>query len=224
LTVDSVLTLTNGILAIGTRALILNDTLSTAIQGGIRYNGRMIQTNGSSSDAGVTKAYPAYAQDFTFPIGTGTIYTPARIFISNAGTIPAVGTVNVIPVASAHPNVTGGANNILDYYWTVNKTGFASDIQDTLVFDYKNATTTGTYASYVGAYFVPFNWQSGTGAPANATVVMADNPTPFANDSTITYANPGPSVLQADYTAGQASEFGSVTTYYSVANGAWNTA
>ncbi len=224
LTVDSVLTFTNGILAIGTNALVLNDTLSTAIQGGTRYSGRMIQTNGSAADVGVTKAYPAYAQDFTFPVGTGTIYTPARIFISNAGATPAAGTVTVIPVASAHPNVTGGGSNILDYYWTVSKTGFAADIQDTLVFDYKNATTTGTYATYVGAYFVPFTWQSGTGAPANATVVMADDPTPFANDSTITYANPGPSVLQADYTAGQVAEFGAVTTFYSVANGNWNAA
>ncbi len=212
LTVDSVLTLTSGILAIGANSLVLNDTNYTAIQGGTFGTTRMIQTGGSSGDAGVTKAIPNTVTNFTFPVGTGSIYTPMRLIISNAGTTPAAGTVTVIPVASIHPNLTNGTD-ALNYYWKVNKSGLASDIVDTLYFDYAQVTVSGTpFPGAVGGYFIPFNWTSDVAA--NATVFEADSVLRFGA---------GPSSLQAEYTVGASGEFGATTVYYSeVDGGTWS--
>ncbi|MCA9324549.1 hypothetical protein KDA23_00565, partial [Candidatus Saccharibacteria bacterium] len=215
LVVDSTLTLTNGVLNIGSNGLTINDTIPS-ILGGPFTDQKHIQTSGIVSDKGVTIAYPSLPADRTIPVGTGGNYTPARIVIYNAGTTPAEGTVKVIPVNSIHPNLTNGQNDGINYYWKVSKTGLASDILDSLIFDFKGVGVTGTnYGTFVGGYFVPFTWQSGTGAPANASF----SPT----DSTMRFTNPGPSVLQGDYTAALSGEFGGVTTYYSL-GGSWTAA
>lgn len=211
LTVDSVLTLTNGILAIGSNSLVLNNPNNGAVIGGGAFGPtRMIQTSGLAGDLGVTKAFPASTHGFRFPVGTGSNFTPGTIRITNAGTIPAAGTITMIPVNSAHPNLSDGSI-ALQYYWKVNKTGLASDATAQHYFVYGSGiTVNGTESNYVGAYFNPFTWVQPTSIES------------AAGDS-ITIFNPDSTIIAADFTAGEDGAFGQPTVYYSKASGNWNT-
>ncbi|MBL7996421.1 T9SS type A sorting domain-containing protein, partial [bacterium] len=209
LTVDSVLTLTNGVLAIGANSLVLNETDIAAVQGAFGTT-RMIQTGGLAGDMGVTKAYPASTHGFRFPVGTGANYTPATIRITNAGTTPAAGTITVVPVNSAHPNLADGSI-ALPYYWKVTKTGLAADAAAQHYYVYGSGITPlGTEASYIGGYFIPFTWTK----PTSSISTTGDSITIFNPDSTI---------IAADYTAGEDAAYGVPTVFYSRANGNWQT-
>ncbi|RFM23916.1 MAG: hypothetical protein D0433_08295, partial [Candidatus Thermochlorobacter aerophilum] len=121
-TVAGVLTLTNGILDIGSNLLSLTNTSETAIAGAPFNSTKMIRTTGNNTDQGVQKSYPAGASNFLFPIGTGTRYTPARLNVTATG---AAGTIRVVPVNNVHPGVEFGTN-VLRYYWIVRSTGFSN--------------------------------------------------------------------------------------------------
>lgn len=209
LTVDSVLTLTNGILAIGANSLVLNETNAAAVEGAFDAT-RMIQTGGLAADLGVTKAFPAGTHGFRYPVGTGANYTPATIRITNAGTTPAAGTITVNPVNSAHPNLVDGSI-ALPYYWKVTKSGLAADAAAQHYYVYGTGITPlGTEASYVGGYYIPFTWTN----PTSVEDATGDSITIFSPDSTI---------IAADFTAGEPTSFGQPTVYYSKASGNWNT-
>jgi hypothetical protein len=209
LTIDSVLTMTGGILALGANSLVLNETNVPAIEGAFSST-RMIQTGGASGDLGVTKAFPAGTHGFRFPVGTGANYTPATIRVTDAGTTPAAGTITVNPVNAAHPNLSDGSL-ALPYYWKVQKTGLASDARVQNYFVYGTGITPlGTEASYVGGYYNPFTWTN----PTSSVDATGDSITIFNPDSTI---------IAADYTAGEPTSFGQPTVYYSKASGNWNT-
>ena len=210
LTVDSVLTLTNGILAIGANSLVLNETNVAAVQG-VFGTTRMIQTGGLAGDLGVTKAYPASTHGFRFPVGTNADYTPATIRITNAGTTPAAGTITVRPVNTSHPNLSDGST-ALPYYWKVTKTGLATDAAAQHYYVYGSGITPlGTESAYVGGYYVPFTW-------VNPTSVED------ATGDSITIFNPDSAIIAGDFTAGESTSFGQPTVYYSKASGNWNTA
>jgi fibronectin-binding autotransporter adhesin len=131
-TIAGTLTLTNGILDIGSNLLSLTNTSATAIAGAPFNSGKMIRTTGNNTDQGVQKSYPIGASNFLFPIGTGTRYTPARL---NVTANTAVGTIRVAPVNNVHPGVEFGAN-VLRYYWIVRSTGFSTSSPPTVQHSY----------------------------------------------------------------------------------------
>jgi fibronectin-binding autotransporter adhesin len=211
-TIAGVLTLTNGILDIGSNLLSLTNTSATAIAGAPFNSGKMIRTNGNNTDQGVQKSYPAAASDFLFPIGTGTRYTPARL---NVTANTAVGTIRVAPVNNVHPGVEFGTN-VLRYYWIVRSTGF---LNPTVQHSYNapgdngdpNLPVTGM-PDRVGrlnpdAMPAP-NWEPTGGFTSNWT---------YDNTNRSITTTTGVNYINGDYTAGTSAEFSDIPVYNSIA-------
>jgi hypothetical protein len=199
--VTGVLTLTNGVLNIGSNLLWLSNP-AAAVAGTFSAT-RCIRTNGIVADLGVRKSYPGAASDFTFPVGVTGKYTPVRL---NVTANSAAGTLTVRPINTAHPSTTNPLARELSYYWKLSSTGFSAPTV-TQVFTYVDAAAgndvNGTEASYVLGRFLngtwtPLNGIGGTVAPAANTLTLA-----------------GVNYFDGDYTGGESSEFGTVPTYYS---------
>jgi fibronectin-binding autotransporter adhesin len=216
-TVAGVLTLTNGILDIGSNLLSLTNTSATAIAGAPFNSTKMIRTTGNNADQGVQKSYPVGASDFLFPIGTGTRYTPARL---NVTANTAAGTIRVVPVNNVHPGVEFGAN-VLRYYWIVRSTGFL------------NPTVQHSYNANVdnGDPNLPVTGMPDRVGRLNPDAMPAPNWDPiggFGPGSDWTYTNTNRSItsvgvnyINGDYTAGTSAEFSSIPVYTSIADGNW---
>jgi fibronectin-binding autotransporter adhesin len=199
-----VLTLTSGVLDIGNNGLVIRNTDNTAI-GGTPSATNMIRTSGSVSATGVTKHYNATG-NFTFPIGTGTNYTPAQLNVTASDD---QGTITVAPVDARHPLATG-SNNALLYYWRVTSTGLDNPTVSH-TYQYPDAITEeGNTALYQGGYYVPTTWTT------NAAFTRTAGP-----PRTVVF--PNINVIQGDFTVGEPSAFGTLTVYYSL-GGNWNVA
>jgi fibronectin-binding autotransporter adhesin len=218
-TVAGVLTLTNGILDIGSNLLSLTNTSATAIAGAPFNSGKMIRTTGNNTDQGVQKSYPIGASNFLFPIGTGTRYTPARL---NVTANTAVGTIRVAPVNNVHPGVEFGAN-VLRYYWIVRSTGFSTSSPPTVQHSY-NAPGDGGDAT------LPVTGTPDRVGRLNPNALPAPNWDPIGGfTSNWTYNNTNRSIttttgvnyINGDYTAGTSAEFSSIPVYTSIASGNW---
>jgi fibronectin-binding autotransporter adhesin len=200
-----VLTLTSGVLDIGNNGLVIRNTDNTAI-GGTPSATRMIRTNGSASATGVTKHYNATG-NFTFPVGTGTNYTPAEL---NVTTSDGAGTITVAPVNARHPLATGSTNALL-YYWRVTSTGLGNPTVSHTYQYPATITEEGNTNLYQGGYYVPTTWTT------NVAFTRTAGP-----PRTVVF--PNINVIQGDFTAGETTAFDPLTVYYSFANGDWDVA
>ncbi len=212
-TITGVLTLTNGILDIGSNLLSLTNT--GAAVSGIFSNTRMIRTNGTNSDQGVQKSYPSGASNFLFPVGTGSRYTPARL---NVTANTATGTIRVVPVNSLHPGVEFGTN-VLRYYWIVRSTGFAGlqvEHSYNAAGDGGDATlpVSGTpdRVGRLNPDLSPPNWDPVGGFTTGWTY----------NNTTRSITTTSPvTFINGDYTAGTSAEFSIIPVYTSIQDGNW---
>jgi fibronectin-binding autotransporter adhesin len=219
-TVAGVLTLTNGILDIGSNLLSLTNTSETAIAGAPFNSTKMIRTNGNNADQGVQKSYPAAASNFLFPIGTGTRYTPARLNVT-ATSSSSSGTIRVVPVNNVHPGVEFGAN-VLRYYWIVRSTGF---LNPTVQHSYNasgdggdnSLPVTGTpdRVGRLNPDLSPPNWDPIDGFDPVTGWTYDDG------NRSITSPAGGVGFIDGDYTAGRSDEFSSIPVYTSIASGFW---
>lgn len=211
--VASVLTLqSNHVLSIGTNRLALTSISPAALvagSGGFSSQ-RMVQTAGNQSDLGLRKTYGG-ADSFTFPLGTGSKYTPATIALS--ATMPLYGKVSVSPTNTRNPFVT--STKSLAYYWKVRSIDFgpipAGSISAS--FTMLNTDATGTLTSYMPGRYLPVAWASS----GDVNKVMKS-----ASSSVIQF--PGLSQTDGEFTAGETAAFGPVTAYYSTRNGNWEDA
>jgi fibronectin-binding autotransporter adhesin len=194
-----------GLLYIDNKLLRLGAAASIVGADATKY----IKTNGTLADAGVTKIYPTGASNFTFTIGSAGKYTPAQFNVT-ANTDVTGGTITVKPVNTKHPTTTDASNKELAYYWNVNSTGFASGLTVTHVYNYINADVNGTEASYVAGRFYSGGWNT---VPEASTAV-----TPVSDFFTFTAKN----YISGDYTTGEASEFSTIRTFYSLTSGNWD--
>ncbi|MVN76585.1 T9SS type A sorting domain-containing protein [Hymenobacter sp. HMF4947] len=203
--ITGVLTLTSGVLTIGSNLLSLSNTAAGAVTGFNSTN--FIRTNGIVADLGVRKSYPAGASDFTFPIGAAAKYTPVRM---NVTTNSAAGTLTVQPIDLAHPSTTDPAAKELSFYWKVRSTGFSATPIVTQVFNYIDNgvgnDVNGTEANYKLGRFLNGAWVPQNGLPLVGYAV---------NTTANTLINTEATYFDGDYTGGEASEFGSVPTFYS---------
>ncbi|MEJ2054043.1 MAG: hypothetical protein P8X42_09000, partial [Calditrichaceae bacterium] len=120
ITINGTLTFTDGLLNIGSNSLVLGESFSYA---GTPSSSRMIVSNGSISDQGITKNFSSGTGSFTFPIGSGTRYAPVNYNITANS---AAGQITVQPIQSEHPSTTDAGNdNALNYYWSVSGSGFS---------------------------------------------------------------------------------------------------
>jgi hypothetical protein len=211
--VASVLTLqSNHVLDIGANRLSLTSISPNAVVAGTGgfTSQRMIRTAGNQSDLGLRKTYGG-ADSFTFPVGTGSKYTPATIALN--AVLPLYGKVSVSPTNTRNPFVT--STNSLAYYWKVRSIDFgpipAGSISAT--FTMLNADAAGTLANYVPGRYLPVTWTS-----SNNVNQVVKSPT----TSVIQF--PGLSQTDGEFTAGESAAFGPVTAYYSTRNGNWEDA
>lgn len=190
------------------------DTTATVSGANASSPVRMIRTNGNQSALGVTKIYNGLA--FSFPVGTGTDYSPASISFDVAPS--QYGSITLRPVNNEHPNVTENGRS-LTYYWRVVATGFtlgSAKVSHTYTYPQSKVVTgTGiTENAYVNARFNPTlaNWVSGTSASIDS------------NNNVISFAGAGfETTISGDYSAGDNSPvdpFGTVIIYYSYKTGA----
>lgn len=159
-TVDSTLTLVQGILDIGPALLIFGengkilnnfgqgdsfDDFSEAVQ---------IQTNSSIIDFGVQKAFPAGANgSFFYPVGEATRYTP--ILLEFNATTTTAGSIRVRPRNRVAPIMESELQSIQDkvlqYHWIINSNGFGNDFDANLTFNYDQEVIGSDEANYLGA-------------------------------------------------------------------------
>lgn len=208
--ITGVLTMTSGILTIGSNLLSLTNTSAGAITGFSSTN--FIRTNGIVADLGVLKSYPSGASDFTFPIGAAAKYTPVRMNVTSNG---AAGTLIVQPIDLAHPSTTDIAAKELTYYWKVRSTGFSSPVI-TQVFSYidngAGNDVNGTEGNYKLGRFLNGAWVP---AALPGPPVVGGIPTSTVSTTNNTLTNAASTYFDGDYTGGEPSEFGPVPTFYS---------
>ena len=191
-------------LSLGVNAMVYSDNAT----GTAFANNRMIQTNGSASDGGVSKSYSGTTA-FLFPLGFGTYYQPASIQYSSAPT--AYGFVNTRPVNARHP-LAQGTNNALTCYWKTSSTGFSGVPAGSVkhLYYYNQNFVQGTETSYVPAYYDGISsWVTPSGS------VDATN-----NIVSFTALN----ASDGEFTAGMSSAFAAIPTLYSFVSGNWNAA
>lgn len=200
---------------IGTYNLLLNSSASLTGYSSSRY----IMTAGNAGDGGLTRAYSSITAQI-FPVGAPTLtpskavkYTPATIGFSSAPSV--YGSVTVVPVGFENTNTTTKGQS-LTYYWRVKSSGFSGIplYSVTHSFVYGESDVTGTESIYVPAIYdeAAHIWYYGPTSAINTTTnTISDwiQPTNSTN------------FLDADYTAGQESGFGTPKIYYSRQSGLW---
>jgi hypothetical protein len=204
------------LLNIATYNLKLNATASVVNIGSLRY----IKSAGNAGDGGLTRVY-ASPSTLSFPVGVVN-YTPASIGLSAAPT--AYGSITVIPVNYAHPNVTAPGRS-LTYFWRVKSSGFTlgtAAVTHGYSYDQSNVVTGGdvTENEYVAARFnsSTSSWTKGTPADVDETNNIIGEPGTGSFLENVPF-------IDGDYTAGDdnpASPFGIPTIYYSRQSGLWS--
>jgi fibronectin-binding autotransporter adhesin len=213
ITVVNILTLqSTHLFAIGANRLSLTNVNTNAIGpvGGFNYQ-RMIQTAGNQSDLGLQKTYGGPTA-FTFPVGTGTKYTPATIDLQLATDLSKYGQVSVSPTNARNPFVARTTNS-LAYYWKVRSVGFGpiptGAIYET--FQMTNADGAGSLPDYVAGRYLPVAWDTS----------YSGGVTDYGTYSDIAFN--GLNQFEGEFTAGEPATFGPITSFYSRASGNWET-
>ena len=146
LTVSSSLTLTNGLMNLGSNDLILGSALTVS---GTPSATNMIVATGSGE---VKKSIAAVPAQFTFPVGdnTGTAeYSPVNVTLSS-GTLSSawIG----VKLSNAKHGSNSSATDYLNRSWTLTANGITSPVHtDTL--KYVAADVVGTESSLVGGLY-----------------------------------------------------------------------
>jgi hypothetical protein len=153
LTVNGALTLTKGLLDIGSNDLILG---SSATIGGAPADSAMVVSTGTGT---VKKAVGAVPFQFTFPVGdkTGTAeYSPVNITLSS-GTLSSayIG----VTVSNAKYSNNSSSTDYINRSWTLTANGITSPVHTDTV-TYVAADIVGTEASLVGGLYNGSSWTS----------------------------------------------------------------
>lgn len=206
-TINGTLTLTNGILDIGSHRLAFSATGNISVS---PSSARMIRTAGLKSDDGISKTFSSATTSFTFPFGTGSNYTPATLSVT-AGTY---GTASIRPVNQQHPMLTippATVNDALRYYWNLNSTDFAGITAASCQFTYVDGLVPVIPgdASYVSAMY-------------NETAGIWNTQSSVTPAGNLFTHNTGTS-LNGEFTAGNLNAFGPVTIFESITSGNWET-
>ncbi|MTI40431.1 LamG-like jellyroll fold domain-containing protein [Fulvivirga lutimaris] len=167
----------------------------------------MIRTNSSFADKGVGKVFSAGSTtDFIYPMGQ-TYYTPTVVDFGNSGSTE--GTLFVSPANEYHPTIddgndltaSGDINNVLQYYWTLNATGFgAGDFIADVDFVYDNALVLaddGAESDYIAARILAFN--NPTNEINKFTTAEVDE---TLNTISFTFSGDNANGISGDYFAG----------------------
>ena len=216
-TVNGALTFSqNNLFNIGTYNLKLNATASVVNSGALRY----FKSAGNAGDGGLTRVYSSPTA-FSFPVGVVN-YTPGSIGFSAAPTV--YGSITVIPVNYAHPNVTVPGRS-LTYFWRIKPSGFtlgAATVTHGYTYDQSNVVTGGdvTEDGYAAARFnsTTSTWTKGTANDVDESANVIGEPGAGSFLENVAF-------IEGDYTAGDdnpISPFGVPTIFYSRQSGQWS--
>jgi len=198
--VNGVLNLVNGNISLGSGSynLILNNNATLT---GSFDNNHMIVCDGTGSLIRYSNTPAGFVM--TYPVGTGTRYTPMTI-TSLSATLAGTESISVRTVASTAP----GANATdLNRYWNVALSSGLSVTSADVNFTYINPNDVGTggdQATYQPYIRIGTSWQIAPGASAQGVVPMSATSTPL---------------LAGIWTAREAH-----TTFYSYQSGNWQSA
>ncbi|PIO47055.1 MAG: hypothetical protein CMR00_12455 [[Chlorobium] sp. 445] len=200
----------------------LNFGLSASISGTFN-NLRMIRLTGLITALGVRKRMQA-GTDFTFPIGVGIRYTPARLTV-NAAT--GSDFLTVTPIASEAP--TNSSALALQYYWRVTQGTGITITSISHAYQYVNSDVEATVADTAIYQAGRFNTAT---AQWTALTIEEVQGNLDLDGNTITTGGrilfPSVNYAEGLFTAGEGAKFnnGTVVAYYSVpsATGDWTQA
>ncbi len=164
----------------------------------------MILSNGVLSDEGVVKYFSGSATVFIFPVGSKNRYCPATYTFTSVD----AGSINVVPVALAHPADNAPTNDQLNYYWKVRTTGFSGLTSSSQVYQYVSGDIKGMESNYHGALYRDFGW--------------TDFGTSAINTTSHTITINGSNLPAGEYTAGYLANFTNIHKLYSLKSGNWN--
>ena len=169
---------------------------------------KMMYTNGNSSDGGITFDFDSPITR-SFPIGVSGKYTPMNISLNAAAVT--YGDITVRPV-DRKPGLAQ-SNNILDYFWRINSSGFVGISAGSIDIDcnYLRADVVGNEDEYRPGYFQNSKWEYIDDKSKVKDVLST--PTIFYDDI---------SQIDGLYTAGEPDAFADIKTYYSIKDGNWN--
>lgn len=214
ITINNVLTLTNGSINIDDQLLTIGTNATVTSGSGTFGTSKMIYTNGHLTTAkGVTMPVKTTASltGFLCPIGANGKYTPVRIAFTQNST---AGTVNFSPINGPHPTALD-PDNVLQYYWIISSSGI-SNFKGDIFMRYLNADVRvklpDDETDYISGRLTNVTW---TKLPA---LVDATNDTVQFPFTSVT------SDISGEYTAGiDAALPITVPTYYSnvPAGGNW---
>ncbi|WP_282037672.1 LamG-like jellyroll fold domain-containing protein [Saccharicrinis aurantiacus] len=222
--INQLLQMESGILDIGKNLIVFNEGATVNSIAGFGAT-NMIQTNISFVDAGLKKLLNPGAQSFIFPLGSGGIYTPVNLNITNNTSSSSY--IRVKGAKEVHPSVVDLSatawdekENVLKYYWIIDANGF-NDFTGTITMNYPNSlvsvTATGkTYDDYITARLLSRgtgDWNKDIGTIDTTNDILTFDFTTATDDDGII----------GDYTAGLDEAIpNQVPTYTSVKDGDWN--
>jgi fibronectin-binding autotransporter adhesin len=152
---------TNRYLFIGSYLLTFSTGASVSNSGSSRF----IKTNGVSSDLGVLKNFAVATNNFTFAVGTRTNYTPitfTNLVVSTAGTL------TVVPVDDQHPTASATGQQILNYYWIVQRNStLAYGTTGTHAYQFPTTFVGGSGGTLIAAHLDAINLIGWTSSPGN---------------------------------------------------------
>jgi hypothetical protein len=193
------LALNNGNLNLGTYNISVTGTITTTAS---FDNTHMIVTDGSGTLIKLGTAAGNY--QITYPLGTGSYYTPMVISTLTAGAYS--GNITVHAVAGRNPNLPFSYDGLLKY-WVVSTTGITGITNAQVTFQYNAGEVIGSSANYV-----PRMWNgSAFDVPGNPTAAGVN---PFGTTGAGTNT-----ILDGEWTAFDPA---AKTTYYAYQNGNWN--
>lgn len=212
-TINNELVLESGSINIDERLITINTGASLNAGSGSFGISQMVIVNGAITTAkGITLPVPASAGTILVPVGVNGKYTPVTITCSSNSS---AGTVNIIPLNSAHPTAIY-PTDVLQYYWQITSTGlsgFTGNVQMNYIDSDVRVTPPNIESNYISGRLIGNTWTKLPGL-----VDATNNISEFSFSSATTSIN-------GDYTAGVDSALPTtVPTYYSnVVNGNWGT-
>ena len=203
--VNSVLSLTNGNLSLGSGAFNLTLAPGASISGAFDGN-HMVVCDGTGSliKQGTTQ------NDFVmvYPVGTGTSYTPYEVS-SLTATVTGIGAISLRAVPLIAPGPPSAASTDLKKYWNVSTSGLSS-IDANLRLTYINPSEVGLGGDQTK--YIPYYFNSATSTWSIPVVASGAGVNPMTVSSATS--------LTGQWTAREQPIY---TTYYSYQSGPWNT-
>ncbi|NPA37614.1 MAG: T9SS type A sorting domain-containing protein, partial [Chlorobi bacterium] len=225
ITISDTLKLKQGILDIGKNLLTLTKNATIVAESPFGEN-NMIRTNISFTDAGVKKYFPVISSEtsFTYPIGSGTKYTPVTLNISNNDADNCY--IRVKAADELHPSIINDTDdpeiadtaNVLRYYWILDAEGVSGFIGEAVMQGYPGdvyVTDPYTASDYITARLL--SRSSGTW-DKYVNTDFNENTT----ELTFSFSNTDDIGIDGDYTAGIDDAIpDKVALYVSLADDLW---